>query len=79
MPCSDRQALKRIINAQRPANARKADPGMPSSHANSEWRKDRWHGTGVRVRTGYDTMLRSVWFHTVYQFYTSPTQTVSEG
>lgn len=31
-----RQALKYIINEQRPQNARKADPGMPSSHANSE-------------------------------------------
>eukprot|EP00198_Chlamydomonas_reinhardtii_P012244 XP_001701581.1 predicted protein [Chlamydomonas reinhardtii] len=29
------KALKYIINEQRPANARKADPGMPSSHANS--------------------------------------------
>ncbi|KAG2495150.1 hypothetical protein HYH03_006758 [Edaphochlamys debaryana] len=29
------KALKHIINEQRPANARKADPGMPSSHANS--------------------------------------------
>jgi dolichyldiphosphatase len=27
--------LKRVINEQRPASARKADPGMPSSHANS--------------------------------------------
>ncbi|KAG2450019.1 hypothetical protein HYH02_000123 [Chlamydomonas schloesseri] len=29
------KALKYVINEQRPANARKADPGMPSSHANS--------------------------------------------
>jgi hypothetical protein len=30
------QALKRLINEQRPLHARKADPGMPSSHATSE-------------------------------------------
>ncbi|KXZ45760.1 hypothetical protein GPECTOR_51g746 [Gonium pectorale] len=29
------KALKYVINEQRPANARKDDPGMPSSHANS--------------------------------------------
>ncbi|GLC36960.1 hypothetical protein PLESTB_000173900 [Pleodorina starrii] len=29
------KALKYIINEQRPPSARKADPGMPSSHANS--------------------------------------------
>lgn len=29
------KALKYLINEQRPPNARKADPGMPSSHANS--------------------------------------------
>lgn len=29
------KVLKRIINEQRPAAARKADPGMPSSHAQS--------------------------------------------
>ncbi len=29
------QALKRAINMQRPAYARKQDPGMPSSHASS--------------------------------------------
>ncbi|KAI8464264.1 MAG: hypothetical protein J3K34DRAFT_120836 [Monoraphidium minutum] len=29
------KALKRVINEQRPADARKKDPGMPSSHANS--------------------------------------------
>lgn len=29
------KALKYAINQQRPASARKADPGMPSSHANS--------------------------------------------
>ena len=27
------QLLKRVINEQRPPNARAADPGMPSSHA----------------------------------------------
>lgn len=30
------QVLKRAINERRPASARKQDPGMPSSHANSE-------------------------------------------
>lgn len=29
------KVLKYVINEQRPASARKADPGMPSSHANS--------------------------------------------
>ncbi|GIL50926.1 hypothetical protein Vafri_7008 [Volvox africanus] len=29
------KALKHVINEQRPPSARKADPGMPSSHANS--------------------------------------------
>lgn len=29
------QALKKAINSQRPAFARKQDPGMPSSHASS--------------------------------------------
>ncbi|EFJ41654.1 hypothetical protein VOLCADRAFT_68065, partial [Volvox carteri f. nagariensis] len=29
------KALKYVINEQRPPSARKADPGMPSSHANS--------------------------------------------
>lgn len=29
------KALKKIINQARPASARKEDPGMPSSHANS--------------------------------------------
>ncbi len=29
------QALKNIINLQRPLHARKQDPGMPSSHASS--------------------------------------------
>lgn len=29
------KALKKVINQQRPASARKEDPGMPSSHANS--------------------------------------------
>lgn len=29
------QWLKAAINQQRPARARKADPGMPSSHANA--------------------------------------------
>mgnify|MGYP001807290281 CR=1 FL=1 len=44
----DAQALKYIINEQRPANARKADPGMPSSHANSE------SGRGVTCTCTHD-------------------------
>jgi dolichyldiphosphatase len=30
------KALKVAINEKRPASAKKADPGMPSSHAQSE-------------------------------------------
>lgn len=30
------KVLKTAINESRPAGARKADPGMPSSHSNSE-------------------------------------------
>lgn len=30
------KVLKHVINEQRPASARKKDPGMPSSHSNSE-------------------------------------------
>lgn len=33
------QVLKYAINQQRPEQARKSDPGMPSSHANSAWRR----------------------------------------
>lgn len=32
------QVLKHVINQQRPDNGQKSDPGMPSSHANSECR-----------------------------------------
>jgi hypothetical protein len=30
------QVLKRVLNHERPGGAPKSDPGMPSSHANSE-------------------------------------------
>jgi hypothetical protein len=30
------QVLKHVINQERPDQAQKSDPGMPSSHANSE-------------------------------------------
>ena len=34
--CADEiQALKKVIKIQRPADARKQDPGMPSTHASS--------------------------------------------
>lgn len=35
-PPSPTQVLKRVINQQRPPQARQADPGMPSSHAQCE-------------------------------------------
>lgn len=35
LACPLRQAIKILVNQQRPAHARAADPGMPSSHATS--------------------------------------------
>jgi dolichyldiphosphatase len=35
LACPLHQAIKTLVNQQRPAHARAADPGMPSSHATS--------------------------------------------
>jgi dolichyldiphosphatase len=80
------KALKKAINQARPANARKADPGMPSSHANSlaflgtysSLALAQYHSIGAALALLF-TSIFLTWLRVVLGYHTYPQVVVGFG
>jgi len=73
------KVLKKVINQQRPISARKEDPGMPSSHANSlsflgtysSLALAQYHSTGAAVAL-FICSLFLTWLRVALGYHTYP-------